>query len=207
MSSPMLRDDLKFYQRLLASMGYYQAKIDGIWGPKTDAADVAFGEAARDLRDRFGELDVRSERNIMTLHIKAQEKAREFMKALVDGGFERSVKIIPGTRTYEEQNELYRKGRWGNPGPRVTNARAGASNHNFGIAWDIAIFGEDGAYYTGRNATERGWYDKAADVGRLDGVDWGGNWTSIQDRPHYELHTGLSTAEKRKRFEAGKLVV
>ncbi|MEO8506247.1 MAG: hypothetical protein ABI593_01300 [Betaproteobacteria bacterium] len=38
------------------------------------------------------------------------------------------------------QDAPYRQGRLGNPGPRVTNARDGQSNHNFGIAWDIGIF-------------------------------------------------------------------
>ncbi len=50
------------------------------------------------------------------------------------------IKIISGTRTHmQEQDALYARRRTA-PGPRVTNARGGYSNHNFGIAWDIGLF-------------------------------------------------------------------
>lgn len=51
-----------------------------------------------------------------------------------------------GLRTYEEQNALYAQGRTA-PGNKVTNAKGGFSNHNFGIAFDIGIF--EGAKYLG----------------------------------------------------------
>ncbi len=72
--------------------------------------------------------------------------ARIFMNTILDEGI--NARIISGTRTYEEQNALFRQGRWGNPPPIVTNAKGGKSNHNFGIAWDIEIFSEDGRYFT-----------------------------------------------------------
>ena len=91
-----------------------------------------------------------------------------------------------GTRTYAEQNTLFRQGRFGNKGPRVTNARGGQSNHNYGIAWDIGLF-ENGKYLT-----DSPLYKKAAELGRADGLEWGGDWTSFKDQPHYQLATGLS---------------
>ena len=39
------------------------------------------------------------------------------------------------------------------------------------------------------------------------GVEWGGNWTSIVDAPHYQLATGLSLAAARDRFETGQALV
>ena len=94
-----------------------------------------------------------------------------------------NIKINSDTRTYEEQNKLFRQGRFGNPGPIVTNAKKGRSNHNFGIAWDIGIFSNDGSYSIDDND-----YLSVAEnsVGNLI---WGGNWSSFPDPPHYQLKT------------------
>ena len=43
------------------------------------------------------------------------------MKKVLDAGI--NAKIISGTRTYAEQNNLFRQGRFGNPGPIVTKAK------------------------------------------------------------------------------------
>jgi peptidoglycan LD-endopeptidase CwlK len=197
MSARLSPEDVLFLQRLLKSAGLYQAKLDGIWGPKTDAAMAAFEQISRDLRQTHGELDSRSETQLVRLHPKAQEAARIFLGKVRAAGIE--ARIISGTRTYAEQDALFRQGRFGNPGPRVTNARGGQSNHNFGIAWDIGIF-KDGRYLP-----ESPSYAKAADAGLTAGLEWGGNWVSIQDRPHYQLETGLPISAVREKFEQGQL--
>jgi peptidoglycan L-alanyl-D-glutamate endopeptidase CwlK len=46
-----------------------------------------------------------------------------FLRTVRDAGIE--ARIISGTRTYTEQNTLFRQGRFGNPGPKVTKARGG----------------------------------------------------------------------------------
>jgi len=48
---------------------------------------------------------------------------------------------------------------------------------------------------------------EAAQVGLVDGLEWGGNWTSLQDWPHYQLATGLSISDVREKFEKGEPVV
>jgi peptidoglycan LD-endopeptidase CwlK len=57
--------------------------------------------------------DIRTESNIQTLHPTAQLKARIFLQdvtaQLATNGL--VFKIISGTRTYDEQNELYAQGR------------------------------------------------------------------------------------------------
>ena len=200
MSSGLFEDDVVFLQRLLKSAGFYQGSIDGIWGPLTDAAVNAFDARCEELAGTLGSFDARTERNILTLHPKAQELARIFMKRLLDAGI--NARIISGTRTYAEQNELFKRGRFGNPGPKVTNARGGQSNHNFCIAWDIGIFEEDGAYLG-----DSPLYDTAAEVGLVDGIEWGGHWTSFVDRPHYQAVTGLKISAVRVRFERGQLSI
>lgn len=140
-------------------------------------------------------LDDRTETNIATLHPKAQEAARKFMSAVIPAMAAKGVvvKIISGTRTYAEQDALYAKGRT-TPGPRVTNARGGFSNHNFGVAWDIGLF-NDGKYLQ-----HSPFYRACGQIGRDMGLEWGGDWKSIKDEPHFEVKTGLTISQKRDRI-------
>ena len=116
-------------------------------------------------------------RRIATLTPRAQAWAHALMRALDDAGI--PARIISGTRTYAEQDALYAKGRTA-PGQRVTNARGGQSNHNFGLAWDIGIFSGD------TYLPESPLYARAGAVGRAIGLEWGGDWTSIIDMPHFQ---------------------
>lgn len=191
--------DVLHLQRILKSSGLYPGALDGIRGPRTDAGLAAFHARSDAIAARLGSFDPRTERNIRTLALPAQETARAFMNTVQQAGIDAC--IISATRTYPEQNALFRQGRYGNPGPRVTNARAGQSSHNFGIAWDIGIF-ENGRYLP-----ESPLYDHAARVALSAGIPrlaWGGNWRTFPDRSHFEIDTGFSLAETRRRFEQGQ---
>lgn len=92
-------------------------------------------------------------------------------------------------RSPEEQNALYAQGRT-KPGKRVTNAKAGQSEHNFetnGVpasrAFDIAIKGPGGSLNW--DASHRHW-KRAGEIGKALGLVWGGDW-KIRDMPHFEL--------------------
>ena len=199
MSSPLFPDDILFLQRLLTSAGFYSANLDGIWGPKTDAAMTAFDERFAQIATALGTFHSRTETSLRTLHPKAQELARVSLKTIRDAGI--NARIISGTRTYAEQNKLFAQGRFGNPPPIVTNARGGQSNHNFGIAWDIGIFTDAGKYLE-----DSPLYKKAGQIAMAAGIsklEWGGNWTTFQDRPHYQHFTGLAIGQVRQKFESG----
>ena len=103
------------------------------------------------------------------------------------------IKIIGGTRTYAEQDALYAQGRT-KPGKKVTNARGGYSNHNFGIAFDIGVF--SGNNYLGKSPK----YKAAGVLGMDLGLEWGGNWTSIVDQPHFQLRPAWATAPTQKQM-------
>lgn len=118
------------------------------------------------------------DRNIATLLPEVQPYARALIAKAAASGI--TIKIISGLRAYEEQNELYAQGRI-KPGPRVTNARGGYSNHNFGIAFDIGVF-EGGKYLE-----ESPKYKAVGVLGKELGLEWGGNWKTIQDEPHFQL--------------------
>src|SRR5262249_22134008 len=142
--------------------------------------------------------DDRSEGNIQMLLPAAQRKAREFMKAVTGAGM--TVKIISATRTFAEQNELFSRGRT-KPGPKVTNARGGQSNHNFGAAWDIGVF-KNGAY-----EPESPLYKKVGAIGKSLGLEWGGDWKSFPDEPHFQIVPEKDLKKIAANFEDGKAFV
>jgi peptidoglycan L-alanyl-D-glutamate endopeptidase CwlK len=133
--------------------------------------------------------DKRSEDNLATLLPAAQGHARQFLQAVLDAGIH--AKVISGTRTFKQQDALFAKGRT-KPGPKVTNARGGFSNHNYGVAWDIGIFDAAGNYLP-----ESPLYRKAGQIGRGLGLEWGGDWQTFPDQPHFQCHTGLTLAQMR----------
>jgi peptidoglycan L-alanyl-D-glutamate endopeptidase CwlK len=171
-----------------------------------DAADQAFDADYEAAKLQFGAFDARSEGNIHTLVPAAQREARQFLARAAEGFPKFAVRILSGTRTYSEQNDLFSKGRNGNPGPIVTHAKAGESNHNFGIAWDVGIF-DGGRYLTGDTAAEERIYRDLAPVALSAVLEWGGNWTSFVDLPHYQMKTGLTLARIQQRFEGGIAIV
>jgi peptidoglycan L-alanyl-D-glutamate endopeptidase CwlK len=194
MSAPLLSDDIRFLQRLLTAAGCYTGPSDGVWNEAIDEADAKLLDITSTLATVHGTFDERSEHHIRGLHPKAQEAARRFLGALKDAGTD--ARIISGTRGYSGQDALFRIGRFGDTRPRVTNAKGGESLHNFGIAWDIGIF--DG----GRYLTQQEPYEIAARL-RPSNVEWGGNWTSFPDTPHFQLAVNRRVADIRACFENG----
>lgn len=203
MSSPLFPDDILFLQRLLKSAGFYDGGLDRIWGPQTDAAVTAFDVRFAQIADAEGTFEPRTERSIRTLHPKAQVLARRSLTEIRYSGI--NARIISGTRTYAEQNRLFAQGRFGNPTPIVTNARGGQSNHNFAIAWDIGIFSANGAYLG--NSPQYATAGQRAMNATITNLEWGGNWTSFVDRPHYQHYTGLAIGQVRLRFENGQAFI
>lgn len=99
------------------------------------------------------------------------------------------VRITQGLRTFKEQDNLYSLGRT-KPGKKVTNAKGGQSIHNYGFAVDICMM-IDGK--TASWDTVKDWdHDKVADwyecvkIFAKYGWDWGGNWKTFKDLPHFE---------------------
>src|ERR1700751_2915198 len=83
----------------------------------------------------------------------------------------------------------------------VTNARGGFSNHNFGVAWDIGIF-KDGDYIE-----ESKLYKSAGAIGKQQGLEWGGDWESFADEPHFQVVAETELAKIRTFFENGESFV
>lgn len=203
MSSPLFPDDITFLQRLLKSAGSDPGPIDGDWGPKTDKAMDKFEVKFAEIAAAEGTFHSRTEASIKTLHPKAQVLARRSLTSIRNAGI--NARIISGTRTYAEQNKLFAQGRFGNDGDIVTNARGGQSNHNFGIAWDIGIFSSTGAYLS--NSPKYAQAGAIAMGANIVHLEWGGNWTSFIDQPHYQHRTGMLISQIRQKFESGQAFI
>lgn len=202
MSYQMLRSDVLFYQRFLKANGFYKKELNGTWNIYTNQADADFILQSQSIAQQYGTFHPRSEQNIITLVPKTQVIARKFLRILTNAG--KDVRIISGTRTYAEQDMLYRKGRFGNKERKVTNARGGQSNHNFGIAWDIGLF-ENGKYITVESKYKQ---LSAMVLPQLNELEWGGAWVNFPDVPHYQ-HKAVSNsvAQVRSLFETGNTYV
>jgi peptidoglycan L-alanyl-D-glutamate endopeptidase CwlK len=149
--------------------------------------------------------NARSERLIATLLPHVRPYARALYFKARDNGIQ--VNIISGTRSFEEQDALYAQGRT-TAGDIVTNARGGYSNHNFGIAFDIGVF--SGSRYL----PESPLYKAVGALGMELGLEWGGNWKTIVDQPHFQLRPAWADgmtdramlAELRRRTDHGEAV-
>lgn len=103
-------------------------------------------------------------------------------------------------RSVAEQNALFNKR------PKVTNAKGGQSIHNYGMAFDIVLL-----YDNDGNGTfeEASWsmirdFDKDSKADWMEivnyfkskGWEWGGDWRSFKDAPHFQLKKPNGTSYK-----------
>ncbi len=184
-------------------------ETDGKAGPQTWTAiynRIVKPKPKETPQTAFAEpVDARSEKTIATLLPELAPYARALVQRAAAAGI--TIKLISGLRTYAEQDALYAQGRTA-PGNKVTNARAGQSNHNFGIAFDIGVF--EGSKYLPESPK----YKAVGVLGVELGLEWGGNWKTIVDQPHYQLRPTWAAqlsekdmlAELRRRKESGLAV-
>lgn len=92
--------------------------------------------------------------------------------------------IVQTLRTFEEQDLLYQKGRT-RPGPKVTNAKAGTSYHNYGLAIDFCLELNGKLVWS----VNKDWMT-VVNIFKAHGFEWGGDWKSFKDYPHLEKTFG-----------------
>ena len=131
-------------------------------------------------------------RDISLCHPELQQKAEKLISACRGQGL--LIGIGECFRTVAEQDALYAKGRTA-PGNIVTNAKGSSysSHHQWGTAFDI--YRNDG---TGAYNNNDGFFDLVGTIGVKIGLEWGGNWTSPIDKPHFQLPYWGSTTTMLK---------
>jgi len=126
-------------------------------------------------------MDQRSLNNLNTLHPKFRQSAIDaWTEAQAAMPSNTKIVVIQGLRTFDESNALYAQGRTA-PGPIVTNAPAGESYHNYGLAFDFAMItdGKDD------NTVGPNWM-KVVEIMKKHGMTWGGDFPNLKDNPHFE---------------------
>lgn len=144
----------------------------------------------------------RNEKSIAKLHPQVRDKIRKFINDVYTKHQVQLV-IVQDYRTYAQQDALYAKGRTAS-GSVVTNARGGQSNHNFALAVDVFPLWEDGKLHMDVKSDQKNIkiLKKIAPIGKGIGLEWGGDWKSIIDNPHFQLKTGKTMAQLRELTES-----
>jgi|TARA_Y100001934_G_scaffold171878_1_gene203863 peptidoglycan L-alanyl-D-glutamate endopeptidase CwlK len=140
--------------------------------------------------------DLVSDKRISKLHPLVREKAKEFIiRAEKELG--KKLRVVSGLRTWDEQARLYAQGRT-LPGKIVTNAKPGQSLHNYGLAIDVVEIKDGKALWNNPD------WEKIARLGKSIGFEWGGDWKSFKDKPHFEMRFGKSLAQLQQLYQSGK---
>lgn len=136
-----------------------------------------------------------TDERIRTLHPDVQGYASLFIiRCKEDLGL--NVRVTDATRTFAQQDELYAQGRTAS-GEVVTNAEAGESYHNYGLAFDVVEIRDGAAIWNNPR-----WGDIAA-IAQEIGFEWGGSWLSFTDKPHFQMTFGYSISQLQNQFPDG----
>ncbi len=118
---------------------------------------------------------------IKTLDARVQSSAFQFVNK-VQADLNMTIRVSSAFRSIAEQDALFAKG-------NVTQARGGQSYHNYGLAIDVVEI---------TNSGQANWnadWAKIASIGKGLGFEWGGDWTSFVDKPHFQMPFGKSVSE------------
>lgn len=115
-------------------------------------------------------------------------------------------------RTFAEQDSLYAQGRTrlydanGNRLGVVTKAKGGQSIHNYGLALDIVLI---------KDRTTASWEDnidfdrdgkadwmEVVNILKANGWEWGGDWRSFKDKPHFQKTFGYTWQQLLAKHQA-----
>lgn len=148
---------------------------------------------------------------------KLHPKIRDEVKALIiqaEAGFPPNIaiRIVQGLRTFAEQDALYAQGRTDKTKPKVTNAKAGSSYHNYGLAIDFALLIDkdgNGSYETLSWDTLKDFdkdglpdWKEVVKVFEDAGYFWGGRWAKMVDAPHLQKIFGYTWRQLLAKHEA-----
>lgn len=130
-------------------------------------------------------------RDISELHPRLQKTISQLQAACRQENL--ALGIGECFRSVAEQDALYAQGRT-KPGAIVTNAPGSSysSQHQWGIAFDFYKNVSGHAY------DDDAFFDRVGALGKSLGLGWGGDWSSIVDRPHLYLPDWGSTPAKLK---------
>ena len=143
---------------------------------------------------------------IELLHPALREEAKQIYAEICERLTGRATCRFAYTlRTFAEQDALY------NQKPKVTKAKGGQSFHNYGLAVDIVLLLNDSKVASWDTVTDfdgdglADWQEVVYVFG-LYGWEWGGNWKTFPDKPHFQKTFGLTISECVSRHNSGQII-
>jgi D-alanyl-D-alanine carboxypeptidase len=115
------------------------------------------------------------------------EKCRQVIELAWSDGY--ILLVTQSLRTFDEQDALFRQR------PKVTGARGGQSNHNYGLAVDF------GFIINGQISWDEKLYRRIGGWAKQCGLEWGGNWR-FTDLPHVQLTNGYGWKDFLRIYKA-----
>lgn len=163
-------------------------------------------------------MDDATQKRIAKLHPSVRNEVTQIIKECDIALTGRAkIRVSQGLRTFKEQEDLYALGRTKvNPngktsrkpmGNKVTNAKAGQSIHNYGFALDIVLI-IDGKIADWNTKTDwdndqvADWYE-CVKIFAKHGWEWGGNWKTFKDLPHFDKR-GFNSWQKLSKLKQDK---
>lgn len=140
---------------------------------------------------------------IQLLHPKIRKEAETIYTTQIVPALtgKASCRFAYTLRTFAEQSALYAQGRtkfYDSHGRKlgvVTNAKAGQSLHNYGLALDIVLVkGSTASWNDTIDYDKDGKADwmEIVKIFKNNGWEWGGDWKSIKDKPHFQKTFGYN---------------
>jgi peptidoglycan L-alanyl-D-glutamate endopeptidase CwlK len=99
-------------------------------------------------------------------------------------------------RSPEEQAKLFKQR------PKVTNANAWQSIHNYGCAFDIVLIIDGKASWN----VGKEW-KMISEFFKSKGWEWGGDWSKFKDYPHFQMAFGLTWQQMKAKIDSGKFTI
>lgn len=143
------------------------------------------------------------DRDIEHLQPAFRDKVKTWLAKMKEAGIE--IRITETLRSYERQAELYAQGRTAK-GQVVTNARAGQSNHHWGLALDAypVVNGKVVVNFD-KDAKALAVMKKAAEIAASLGIHWGiaKKGQPVKDMPHFQAEDLPHWTEAQKKWPGG----
>jgi peptidoglycan L-alanyl-D-glutamate endopeptidase CwlK len=130
-------------------------------------------------------------RKLEDLHPDVEALARRHIASLQAVGIR--TLVTSTLRDFAAQDALYALGRT-KPGKKVTNARAGQSWHNYGLAYDIYPMVLGKPVWGTRSPSDRKLWNKVGLMGESLGLEWSGRWTKFPEMAHFQFRDGMTIA-------------
>lgn len=119
-------------------------------------------------------------RDLSLLRDDVERNVRKFLEICEAQGLK--VLITQTVRDDEYQAYLYEQGRT-RPGSIVTNGKR-TTFHGAGLAFDIC------QNIKGQEYSDAGFFLNCATIAKHMGFSWGGDWTKLPDKPHFQWDEG-----------------